>query len=127
MGEVPKAEGVMTHNRTTPKIFHRARELRRAQTPEETKLWERLRNHQLAGIGFRRQHAIGNFIVDFCAPSKKLVVELDGSQHLLSEKEDAERTAFLNAKGYNVLRFSNFEINKDIESVLQKIRLVLET
>ena len=114
------------HKRTTTKIFYRARELRRAETPEEAKLWSRLRNHQLAGVGFRRQHAIGNTIVDFCAPRKKLVVELDGSQHLETQKEDAERTVFLGSKGYKVIRFFNHEINSDIEVVLQKILLSME-
>lgn len=117
----------MNHKRTTPRILHRARELRQMQTPEEAKLWERLRNHQLAGVKFRRQHAIGNYIMDFCAPSRKLVVELDGSQHLLTESEDAERATFLKAKGYNVIRFSNSEINANIESVLAKIQQALET
>lgn len=116
----------MIRKRTTPKIFHRAQELRHMQTPEEAKLWERLRNHQLAGVKFRRQHAIGNFIADFCAPSKKLVVELDGSQHLQSQGQDAERTAFLNSKGYKVIRFSNFEINEDIDAVLRKIHSAME-
>jgi len=117
----------MMRNRATPKILRRARELRRAQTPEEAKLWSRLRNHQLAGMKFRRQHAFGKFILDFCAPSRKLVVELDGSHHLLIEAEDAERAAFLNAKGYKVIRFSNSEINANIESVLAKIQQALET
>ena len=79
---------------TTPKIFHRAKELRRNKTPEEEKLWKHLRAHRLAGVGFRPQHAIGNYIVDFCAPHKKLIVELDGSQRLESDEYDAERTAF---------------------------------
>jgi len=72
----------MKHKRTTPKIFTRARELRRNQTEAETKLWAYLRSHQLEGVGFRRQHAIGNYIVDFCAARRKLIIELDGSQHL---------------------------------------------
>ena len=111
------------HKRTSPKIFHRARELRRQRTPEEIKLWSRLRNHQLDDIGFRQQHAIGDTIVDFVAPRKKLVVELDGSQHLENMKEDAERTAFLESKGYTVIRFFNHEVNENIEDVLQRIRL----
>jgi len=67
--------------RNTPKIMHRAGELRKELTPAERKLWSRVRNGQL-GATFRRQHAIGNFIVDFCVLKEKLVVELDGSQHL---------------------------------------------
>ena len=111
------------HKRTSPKIFHRARELRHERTPEEIKLWSRLRNHQLDGIGFRQQHAIGDTIVDICSPRKKLIVELDGSQHLETVESDAERTAFLESKGYKVIRFFNHEVNENIEGVLQKIRL----
>ena len=59
-------------------MMHRAGELRLNLTPEEAKLWSHLRAHRLAGIGFRRQHAIGSYIVDFYAPSKKLIIELDG-------------------------------------------------
>lgn len=120
------------HKRTTPKIFHRAKELRHNKTPEEEKLWSRLRNHQLDGIGFRQHtcpggrrqgHAIGDTIVDFCAPRKKLVIELDGSQHFDTIESDAERTAFLNSKGYKVIRFFNHEVNENIEDVLQRIRI----
>lgn len=64
--------------------------------------------------------------MDFCAPRKKLVVELDGSQHLETQKEDMERTVFLGSKGYKVIRFFNHEINSDIEVVLQKILLSME-
>lgn len=70
------------HKRTTLKTFAHARELRREMTPLERKLWTRLRAHRLKGVHFRPQHAIGNYVVDFCAPRKKLIVELDGSQHL---------------------------------------------
>ena len=75
----------MKHKRTIPKIFTRAQELRHNQTEAETKLWAYLRSHRLDEVGFRRQHAIGNYIVDFCAPPQKLIIELDGSQHLGSK------------------------------------------
>ena len=111
----------MTEKRSTPKIMRRAGELRLNPTPAEAKLWSRLRAHRLGGVGFRRQHAIGNYITDFCAPSKMLIVELDGSQHLEQEEYDAERTAFLESKGYRVLRFYNNDVMKDIEKVLEVI------
>jgi very-short-patch-repair endonuclease len=60
--------------------MHQAGELRKEPTPAERKLWSRIRNDQL-GINFRRQHAIGNYIPDFCSPKAKLVIELDGSLH----------------------------------------------
>ena len=111
----------MSEKRSTPKIMHRAGELRLEPTPAEAKMWSRLRAHRLDGVGFRRQHAIGNYITDFCAPSKMLIIELDGSQHLDQEKYDSERTAFLEAKGYRVLRFYNNDVVKNIDKVLEVI------
>ena len=113
------------HKRTTPKVFKQAKQLRRNQTEAEAKLWSHLRNHQLKDIGFRRQHAIGPYIVDFCAPRKKLIIELDGGQHLEQEEYDRERTSFLASKGYQVLRFWNNEVMKDIDGVLRAIDLAL--
>ena len=90
--------GFLNHYRTTPKTFANAKELRLNQTPAEIKLWARLRAHRMADAHFRNQHAIGNYIVDFCAPRRKLIVELDGSQHLEQQEYDAERTEFLKSK-----------------------------
>jgi very-short-patch-repair endonuclease len=77
-------------------------------------------------VHFRNQHAIGNYVVDFCSPRRKLIIELDGSQHLEQEEYDAERTIFLEAKGYRILRFWNNQVMNDIEGVLRVIDLVLE-
>ena len=109
-----------------PNIFKRAKELRRNGTEAEAKLWSHLRNHQLHNVGFRRQHAIGNYIVDFCAPRSKLIVELDGSQHLEQKEYDTERTQFLEFHGYKVLRFWNNEVLKAIDGVIREIQLTLE-
>ena len=73
------------HKRTTPKIFGHAKQLHRNMTEPEAKLWAHLRAHRMGDVHFRNQHAIGNYIVDFCAPRKKLIIELDGSQHLEQE------------------------------------------
>ena len=108
----------MPHKRTTPKIFARAKELHRNLTPAEARLWSHLRAHRLADVHFRNQHAIGPYIVDFCAPRRKLIIELDGSQHLEQAEYDAARTEFLQSKGYRVLRFWNDAVMKDIEAVL---------
>lgn len=105
--------------------MHRAGELRVNQTPEEARLWARLRAHQLGGIGFRRQHAIGNYITDFCAPGRKLIIELDGSHHLEQEEYDRDRTIYLESQGYRVIRFSNRNVNTDIEAVLCEILIAL--
>ena len=109
------------HKRTTPKIFGHAKELHRNPTPAEAKLWAQLRAHRLGNIHFRNQHAIGNYVVDFCAPRKKLIIELDGSQHLEQGDYDAERTAFFESKGYRILRFWNNDVMNNLDAVLKVI------
>jgi very-short-patch-repair endonuclease len=114
------------HIRTTTKIFARAKELSRNLTPAEAKLWGYLRAHHIEDVHFRKQHAIGNYIVDFCALRKKLIIELDGSQHLEQEEYDLERTAFLKSKGYRVLRFWNNDVMNDIDGVICAIVFAME-
>jgi len=106
--------------RTNPKTKHHAVELRKESTPAERKLWARLRNNQL-GVNFRRQHAIGNYIPDFCSPKAKLIIELDGSQHLEQEAYDRERTEYLESQGYKVVRFWNNDVLNDTEGVILAI------
>lgn len=109
------------HKRTTVKVFKHARVLRRNLTPAEARLWARLRAHHLSGAHFRNQHTIGNYVVDFCAPRKKLIIELDGSQHLEQQVYDAERTSYLESKGYRVIRFWNSDVLNNIDAVVLKI------
>jgi very-short-patch-repair endonuclease len=116
----------MNHRRTTPKVFTNSRELRHNPTPAEAKLWRFLRAHQTNGIHFRRQHAIGHYIVDFCAPREKLIIELDGSQHLEQHAYDNERSEFLQSKGYRVLRFWNNDVMNDLDGVMRVILEALE-
>jgi len=111
----------MNHRRTTPKVFAYAKELRRELTPIEKRLWARLRAHRMKGVHFRAQHAIGNYVVDFCAARKKLIIELDGSQHLEQTEYDAERTRFLESKGYKVIRFWNNDVSNNMDEVLNVI------
>ena len=85
-----------------------------------------MRAQRANGVHFRRQHAIGPYITDFCAPRQKLVIELDGSQHLDQEEYDAERTAFLASKGCRVLRFWNGDVMININSVMAVILEELE-
>jgi len=106
--------------RSNPKTRRNVIQLRNDPTPAERKLWSRIRNDQL-GVTFRRQHAIGNYIPDFCSPKVKLIIELDGSQHLEQEQYDEERTAYLESKGYQVLRFWNNDVMNNIDSVLSVI------
>ena len=102
-----------------------ARRLRIDSTEAERLLWQRLRNRQLGGNKFRRQVTIGPFIVDFACIDACLIVEIDGGQH--SEERDAARTAFLQSKGYRVIRFWNNEVLENTEGVLQSILMELES
>ena len=113
------------HKRTSPKIFVRAKELHRNMSPAEAELWKHLRAHRMGNVHFRNQHAIGTYIVDFCAPRKKLIIELDGSQHLEQEEYDDERTRYLESRGYRVLRFWNNDVMNNIDDVLKVIWRVL--
>ena len=115
------------HKRTTPKIFGCAKELHRNMSLAEVKLWMHLRDHHVGNIHFRNQHAIGNYIVDFFAPRRKLIIELDGSQHLEQEEYDEERTLYLVSQGYKVIRFWNNQVMNDIEGVIKAIINALET
>ncbi|MBC7876789.1 MAG: endonuclease domain-containing protein [Anaerolineales bacterium] len=103
-----------------------AKELRHEPTPAEAKLWSQLRGNRLNGISFRRQHAIGPYIADFCSPKIKLIIELDGSQHLEQEQYDTERTAFLESLGYKVIRFWNNDVVNNMDSVLTFILNVVQ-
>ena len=111
--------------RSNPKIKQRAIELRKESTPAERKLWSYLRNDQ-QGVTFRRQHAIGHYITDFCAPRKKLIIELDGSQHLEQAEHDEERTAHLQSQGYKVIRFWNNDVMNNMDGVMQVIKRMIE-
>lgn len=92
-------------------------------TKEEIILWSYLKNSQLKGKKFRRQHGIGSYIVDFYCPEAKLLIELDGGQHtnLENEEYDRKRTAYFQKLGLKVLRFWNNEIKENIEAVIDKI------
>jgi very-short-patch-repair endonuclease len=122
MGEA--GGGMSRRSPSETKTF--ASQLRHNLTPAEARLWARLRGHQMRDIHFRKQHAIGNYIVDFCAIRKKLIIELDGSQHLDQADYDAQRTEFLESMGDRVLRFWNHAVMNEIDSVLRAIDLAIE-
>ena len=113
----------MPPKQSTPKMQRRAAELRHSPTEAEAKLWRALRAHQASDIHFRRQHAIGIYIVDFCSVRQKLIIELDGGHHLEQEEYDNERTTYLAAKGYRVLRFWNNDVLQNLDAVM---RVILE-
>jgi adenine-specific DNA-methyltransferase len=88
----------------------------------ERLLWARLRQRELDGFKFRRQHPIGRFIVDFVCIEARVVVEIDGGQHAERRLRDEARTAWLNGRGYRVLRFWNNEVLQDADAVREAIR-----
>jgi very-short-patch-repair endonuclease len=96
--------------------------LRRDLTDVEMKLWQKPRNRQL-GVDFRRQHPVGNFILDFYAPSIGLAVELDGGQHADAKhiQSDGARTRWLGQRGVTVLRFWNSDVAGNMPGVLEVI------
>lgn len=97
--------------------------LRANMTTAEIALWKQLQSSQLAGRKFRRQHSIGNYVVDFYCPSEKLVVELDGAPHDTEKgfQRDAQRDAWLGTVGVRVLRFENRDVLTNMEGVLVEI------
>jgi very-short-patch-repair endonuclease len=103
-----------------------ARQLRQDQTDPEYKLWSHLRDRQLLGFKFRRQHPIGPFFADFFCLEAKLVIELDGSQHADQADPDERRTKYIRGRGYTVLRIWNHEVTSEIDTVLQQIADALE-
>jgi len=100
---------------------NRARNLRRDQTPAKERLRHALRRKQLGGIRFRRQQAIGPYIVDFLCASHKLIAELDGSVHEYTFDYDEERTQWLKREGYTVIRFGNSYIMTNLDGALYVI------
>jgi very-short-patch-repair endonuclease len=97
--------------------------LRHHLTPAEAGLWRLLQGRKLQGRKFRRQHSVGNYILDFYCPSEKIAIELDGAGHYTEEgiKKDEVRTAFLNGYGIKVIRFENKLIFEKTEWVLDEI------
>ena len=103
-----------------------ARKLRKQSTDTEGRLWRHLRDRQIEGFKFRRQHPIGTYVVDFVNLEKKVVIELDGGQHALVQA-DRIRDEWLRAEGYSVLRFWDNEVFTNLEGVLESIRNALLT
>ena len=106
----------------------RAKHLRRTMTRAETLLWRYLKANRLAGLGFRRQSPMGNYISDFVAHSCNLVVEVDGESHDFEERmrHDDRRDQWFASRGYRVLRFTNDDVIKNLEGVVIAIALAAE-
>ena len=102
-------------------LTNTARMLRKNQTDAERALWQRLRNRRLLGVKFRRQVPIKGYVADFAALEIKLIIELDGSQHIDNKEADEIRTGFLQREGYKVIRFWNNDVLLRIDDVLEFI------
>jgi very-short-patch-repair endonuclease len=106
------------------RLKERRIELRSSLTPAEAYLWTRLQGSKLAGKKFRRQHSIGQYIVDFYCAEERLAVELDGTPHFTETgiEYDKQRTEYLNSLGIRVIRFENVEVFELTEEILEKIK-----
>lgn len=102
-------------------IYSHAKKLRREQTQEEKRLWYLLRSRRFSLYKFRRQHPVGNYILDFACCEARLAVELDGGQHDERRDYDRRRTAWLRENGWMVIRFWNNELWQNEEAVLEEI------
>ena len=124
-----RGEGRVRGGRTTSGVCESPRDyahgLRRRQTDAERRLWPRLRDRRLQGAKFAREVPIGPYVVDFCCRELKVTVELDGGQHAERARSDTERTVFLEALDYRVLRFWNDEALANTDGVLQRIAQAL--
>src|SRR4051812_42780070 len=114
-------------SRSRERVGVRARELRGNQTDAESALWFRLRNRQLSGLKFRRQHPIANYIADFACIEIGLVIELDGGQHVEQMTYDSNREEQMKRAGLQTLRFWNHEVLNETDAVMERIRQVAET
>jgi very-short-patch-repair endonuclease len=111
---------MLLYNRNLKQL---SRQLRENMTDAETHLWTKIRRKQLKGYQFYRQKPIGDYIVDFFCPRAKLVIEIDGSHHLIGEaiEYDRIRDDYLSSLGLRVLRFTNTEVLMHIEGVVESI------
>ena len=113
----------MPHAEVRPAQRRRAKQLRKEMTGPEKKLWHELKAHRAGDVHFRRQVPIGAYIADFACHSSKLIVEIDGDQHSIGQQQtsDARRDAWFAEQGYQTLRFSNWQVMNEFESVVQTI------
>ena len=109
-------------------LKERRRELRKNQTGTEGNLWFHLRNRRMKNEKFYRQYSVGLYILDFYCPSKRLGIEIDGSQYYDMEYKmyDKERTEYLTENNIRLLRFTNLEILNNLDTVCERIFNYLE-
>jgi very-short-patch-repair endonuclease len=102
-------------------MVDRAKTLRRQRTSPEELLWTALRNRQVGGLKFRRQHPAGPYIVDFYCHSVSLAIEVDGTSHEERTRQDTEKTAYLEQMGVRVLRVTNDDVMGNLDAVTREI------
>ena len=119
---------MMTHffNKTSEK--EKRRGLRSGMPPAEALVWSKIRNKQVLGHKFRRQYGVGPYVIDFYCPALKLAVEIDGDSHFVAEaiENDQRRQGFIESFGIRFLRFTNDEVNKELEAVLENLYKTVE-
>lgn len=103
------------------KNTERVKALRHNLTDAEKFLWQRMRNRELSGFKFRRQHPIGPYIVDFVCIEKRIIIEVDGGQHAENTELDTQRSKYLQERGNRILRFWDNEVLKEGTTVLDVI------
>ena len=121
----PGGDGVVEYTvHSLPHLKTFRTELRSKLTPAEAFLWKQLQNSKLDNRKFRRQHSIGNYIVDFYCASEGLAIELDGEIHYneIAQQHDEERDLFLSYFNVKVLRFENKQVFDNLDWVLEEIR-----
>jgi very-short-patch-repair endonuclease len=120
-----QGEGVLGRGRTPPDLLELAREARKEMGAAEERLWGRLRAGRLQGWKFRRQMPFARFRPDFTCPKAKLIVEVDGSQHVDDVARDERRTRYFESQGYRVIRFWNNDVLDLTEQVVEAILAAL--
>ena len=124
MAKIKGAEDYPFYFGATARTLQLAGDLRRAMTEAEKMLWQRLRDRQLNGYRFRRQHPVNEFVVDFFCYEAMLAIEVDGAVHKDSyqQERDTERTRILNRFGIRVVRITNTEVETEMERVIERIK-----
>ncbi|MGJ7612664.1 MULTISPECIES: endonuclease domain-containing protein [unclassified Variovorax] len=124
MSDSIDTSGPLSRSRERARV--RARSLRETPTDAEALLWFHLRDRRLSDYKFRRQRSIGPYFADFACLEAKLIVELDGGQHAQAAAYDEDRTRFMHAQGYRVLRFWNNEVLTQTDAVRERILQALQ-
>jgi very-short-patch-repair endonuclease len=109
------------HKPINPSMIARSRQLRRAMTPMESRLWAVISDRSLNGLKFRRQFVVGSYVVDFACVAAKLVIEVDGDSHDGDTVNDGIRAKYLEQVGYRVIRFMNQDVQDNLQGVCEAI------